>query len=210
MTLTVLSAGALSALAIIAAQSDRQVADADQAAVVQLRLEIEHKETVASAVLVHREDGPGQAVLYFLTSESILSDASVMTPPLIPDSEGESGDGTTVADIAVLRILTTDSSLVPARVAFDAPRLGELFFVVSYDATGARVVIRQHVRMRSERVAVGDSELPTATCVGAAAFSEEGVFGIVTRCEPNRPPIVTLVSAAKDLLRRLIPALNLG
>ncbi len=208
MTFTVVAAGALSALTVFAAQSDRQFADGDQPAVVQLRLEIDHTETIASAVLVHREDGPQETVLYFLTSDSLLRDPSVRPTLLIPDTEGESWGGTPGPDIAVLRILTANSSLVPARVTLDRPQLGEWFFIVSHDAAGARVVVHQRIGMVSERAAAGDTELQTATCVGAPAFSEKGVFGIVTQCEPNRPPIVTLLSAATDLLRRLIPALK--
>lgn len=210
MTFTVLAAGALSALAAVAAQSDRQFANGDQPAVVRLRLETDRTETTASAVLVHREDGPQQAVLYFLTSDSLLRDPSVPPPLLVPETEGESWGETPGPDIAVLRILTASSSLVPARVTLDPPRLGELFVIVSHDAAGARVVVHQRIGMVSERVAAGDTELQTATCVGAPAFSEKGVFGIVTQCEPNRPPIVTLLSAATDLLRRLIPALKLS
>lgn len=209
MTLTVLSAGALSVLTIFAAQSDRQPADADQAAVVQLRLEAARKETVASAILVHREETPENTVLYFLTSERLLTNASVAPSPLVPDSEGEGEDGATMADIAVLRILAANSPLVPARITLDPPRLGASFSIVSYDAAGARVVVQQRVGMMSERFAVGDIELQTPTCMGAPALSEKGVFGIVTRCDANRPPIVTLLSAAKDLLQRLIPTLNL-
>ena len=209
MTLTVLC-GVLSALTIFAAQSDRRIADANDAAVVQLKLEIEHKETLASAVLVYREDGPREAVLYFLTSESLLRNQSATPLISIPDSEGENGDGTTVADIAVLRILTANSSLAPARVTLDSPRLGELFFIVSHDAAGARVIVQQHVGVMSERFVVGDIELQTPTCVGAPAFSDIGVFGIVTQCGPNRPTIVTLLSASRDLLRRLIPSLDVG
>jgi hypothetical protein len=44
----------------------------------------------------------------------------------------------------------------------------------------------------------------------APAFTESGVFGIVTECGAGQPPLITLLSASRGLLRRLIPGLDLG
>jgi hypothetical protein len=102
------------------------------------------------------------------------------------------------------------SSLTPARVTFDSPQPGERFFIVSHDAGGTRVLIPQHIGMMSERYATGDVDMRTPACIGAPALSEKGVFGIVRECEPNRPPLVILLSGAKALLLQLIPGLDVG
>jgi hypothetical protein len=186
MTSTTFVACAFSALTIVPAQSDQPVAIADQDAVMQLRLERDHQEMIATAVLVHRDDGPHGVVLYFLTSESLLFPAS-SPPQFWPDAEGEMSTRAPAPSIAVLRILIENSPLVPARVTIDPPQLGEPFFIVSRDAAGARVLVLQHIGVMSARDATGDVPMPTPGCVGAPAVSEKGVFGIVRECEPNRP-----------------------
>ena len=182
------------------------------AAAVQLRIEIDtDKETLASAVLVHREDGARGAVLYFLTSESVLRLATAATPGAGFDDEGKSRKGRVTPNIAVLRIHIENSTLAPAAVTLEPLQTGAPFFIVCYTAAGRRMVVPQRVQNISERSAAGDLELDWAAgCVGAPAFNERGVFGIVTECSTGQPPTITLLSAAQGLLRRLIPGLDLG
>ena len=181
-------------------------------AVVQLRIEIDNdKERLASAVLVHREDGPRGVVLYFLTSESLLRPALLTTPSAGFDNEGKSQAEPITPDIAVLRIHIENSTLAPAAVTVEPIQNGAPFFIVCYTAAGGRLVVPQRVQNVSERFAAGDLELDWAAgCVGAPAFNERGVFGIVTDCRSGRPPKITLLSAARELLRRRIPGLDLG
>ena len=208
VALSTLTTCALSALIITFSLGDRKVVFTDQHAVVQLQLTVENKKTVTSAVLVDREDSPQGVVLYFLTSDSLVRDRSVTPSPSISDYEGEMEVQASAPSIAVLRILTESSSLVPARVTFESPDPGAPFFIVSHDAAGAQVIIPQHIGMMSGGFAAGDVDMRVAACVGAPAFSEKGVFGIVSECETNRPPLITLLSAEKGLVLRLVPGLD--
>ena len=84
------------------------------------------------------------------------------------------------------------------------------FFVVGYTVAGERIVVPQRVLKISARTAAGDLGMDWAVgCVGAPAFNERGVFGIVTECEAGHLPTITLLSGARGLLRRLIPGLDL-
>jgi hypothetical protein len=180
--------------------------------VLQLTIEIEKgKETLASAVLVHREDGPRGVVLFFLTSGTLLPATSVGLPGWELEGEGASRPDAITSSIAVIRILTEKSTLAPAAVVLEPPRAGEPFFVVAHNAAGQPVVVPQHAQTVSARSAMGDIDLSSAVgCVGAPAFTESGVFGIVTECGTGQPPLITLLSSARDLLRRLIPGIPLG
>ena len=166
-------------------------------AVIQLTIEIEKgKETLASAVLVHREDGPRGVVLFFLTSETLLPAKSVATPGWESEGEGASRQDASTLSIAVIRILIEKSSLVPAAMVLEPPREGEPIFVVTYNAAGQPVVVPQHARRVSARSAMGDIDISSAVgCVGAPVFTESGVFGIVTECGTGQPPLITLLSA---------------
>lgn len=180
-------------------------------AVVQLRIEIEkEKAALASAVLVHREDGAGGVVLFFLTSETVLHPTSIALRSE-PEEEGTSRPDDSTLNIAVIRVLIEKSALVPAAVALDPPREGAPFFIVTFDASGSPIVVAQRTQKVSARTTTGDLELPVAVgCVGAPAFTEQGVFGIVSDCRTGQPPTITRLSAARALLRRLIPRLDLG
>ena len=196
----------------ITANAGAQLLFTGPRAVVQLRIESDkEKEALAAGVLIHREDGPQGVVLYFLTSESLLRPAAVSPSTLEPRGEGEDPRNDASLNIAVLRLVVERSALVPTQVALDPPREGSLFFIVTYTAAGARIVSPQRFRRISLRSAGGDLEMPWAVgCVGAPAFAETGVFGIVSECGAAQPPTITLLSAARGLLRRLVPGLDLG
>lgn len=204
--------GVLLGLLVATAVSAEQLLFTPPPAVVQVTIEIEKgKETLASAVLVYREDGPRGVVLFFLTSEALLPATSVARPGWEPEGEGASGRDAGRLSIAVIRVLIEKSSLPPAAVVLEPPREGEPFFVVTYDAAGHPAVVPQHAHNVSARSAAGDVDISSAVgCVGAPAFTESGVFGIVTECGTGQPPLITLLSAARGLLRRLIPGLDLG
>jgi hypothetical protein len=206
-----LSLGVVVALLMPAADSSGQLSSTGSQSVVQLRIEVQkEKEALATAVLVHREDGARGVVLFFLSAESVLRPASIRSPGWEPEEEASRGDDP-MLNIAVIRVVIEKSALVPAAVALDPPGEGELFFVVAYNAAGSPIVVAQRARTVSVRSALGDLEMPsTAGCVGAPAFTEKGVVGIVSECRAGQPPQITLLSAASRLLRRLIPGLDLG
>jgi hypothetical protein len=193
----------------LAGSGAAQPSPVEQRAVVQLHIEIDRRPALASAVLVHREERSEGVVLYFLTSESLLS--LRLPPPSPPETEGEDGDvDRTVADVAVIRLLIEKSALAPAAVTLEPPAPGAAFFIVGHTAAGERIMVPQRAQSVSTSSATGDTELAWAGCLGAPAFTERGVFGIVSRCEPGRPPVIALLSSARGLLRRLVPGMDLG
>lgn len=207
-----LSLGVVVALLVPTADSSAQLSSTGSHAVVQLRIEVEkEKEALATAVLVHREDGTRGVVLFFLSAETVLRPVSIAPPGWEPQEDGASRGDDRTLNIAVIRVMIEKSELVPAAVTLDPPNEGELFFVVAYNTAGAPIVVAQRARNVSARSALGDLEMPSAAgCVGAPAFTEKGMFGIVSECRTGQPPLITLLSAASGLLRRLIPRLDLG
>ncbi len=204
--------GVLLGLLVATAVSGEQLLFTAPPAVVQLTIEIEKgRETLASAVLVHREDGKRGVVLFFLTSETLMPAKSFATPGWESEGEGASRQEASTLSIAVIRILIEKSSLMPAAMVLEPPREGEPIFVVTYNAAGQPVVVPQHARKVSARSAMGDIDISSAVgCVGAPVFTESGVIGIVTECGTGQPPLITLLSAARGLLHRLIPGLVPG
>jgi hypothetical protein len=72
-------------------------------------------------------------------------------------------------------------------------------------------MIPQRARLVSTRLMVGDLDTSMLDgCLGAPAFVDAGVVGVVSSCEPGRTPIITLLSAAYPLLARSIPGLLAG
>jgi hypothetical protein len=211
MKFKLVSAGVIAAVFGMNGSADSQLRFTGPPAAVQLRIEVDNgKEALASAVLVHRDDGARGVVLYFLTSESVLHPASAAAPIAESNAEGSNRE-TVTPGIAVLRILIENSTLAPAAVTLEPVQAGAPFFIVCYTAAGKRIVVPQRVQRVSERSVTGDLELDWAAgCVGAPAFNTRGVFGVVTECNIGQPPAITLASAATGLLRRLIPGMDLG
>ena len=180
-------------------------------AVVQLRIQNEQREAVGSAVLVHREDGPEGVVLYFVTSERLLDRTPAAPGASEAEEEGGMSSDDVTPNITVLRIRTEKSALVPADVVMDRPAPGASFFVVTHTAAGQRIVLVQQIRTIFTSSATGSAGVPwTLGCVGAPAFTNKGVFGIVSDCPLGQPPKITLLDTRRGLLRRFIPGLHLG
>jgi hypothetical protein len=206
------SVGVVFGLVVITPASGAQPPLNGPSGVLQLRLEIEKDdEALATAVLVHREDGPSGVMLYFLTSENVRHPLSVAPPPWeFEGDEANRAAAHTRLSIAVLRIRAEKSALVPTAVTLDSPPEGASFFIVGHTTTGGRLLVPQRVQKVSTRAAMGDVEMSWAAgCVGAPAFTGKGVFGIVSDCGQGQPPTIALLSAARDLLCRLVPGLDL-
>jgi hypothetical protein len=122
-----------------------------------------------------------------------------------PDDVVFTGSG--VVDVAVLHVTTADVEFLrPALVVYAPPSVGAVFLVSSPDGDGAVQTIAQHVRFASTLLVIGDRALSGLTgCIGAPAISPDGVFGIVRECEPNRPPVISLLRIAQSFLERYVP-----
>jgi hypothetical protein len=111
--------------------------------------------------------------------------------------------GGSIVDVAILRVAVPSTTLVPSRVVYELPASRNAFVVSGYDPTGIPVTRAEGIRFKSTRLVVGDrdaSDLPG--CVGAPAVSPEGVFGVVSECEVNRCPVISLLPMARPFIER--------
>ena len=113
-----------------------------------------------------------------------------------------------LVDVAVLRAAAPNSTFEPGAMTFAAPPPGIDFLIAGYDRDGARTTIAEHARFVSTRLVVGDRDASDlAGCVGARAISADGIYGVVSACDANRAPVITLLSMAYPLIARHVPGL---
>jgi hypothetical protein len=195
--------------------------DTPDRSIVTLRLVREIAEEHGTAVLIRRDDHGSETVLHFLTSSHLFRTAQRDERPAAPRIEllldgraplevtrGDvflaSGGG--CVDIAVFRMtVRTPIALVPERVIYDAPHAGGAFFILGFDEVGARTKLAAQIRFRSTLLAIGDRDVSRLRgCVGAPAVvaPDEGVFGVINECQPDRPPVIGLLSAARHFIER--------
>jgi hypothetical protein len=188
---------------------------ATDSSVVRLQVSGESKETLATAVLVHREVREHDIVLYLLTSAQVPRASGSHRPDLSTVSSHDFPTEHVVLsakalDIAVLKIVTRDSVLVPARVSLDSPHPGDRFVVAVNDGESvASVALR--ARMVSTRFVITDQDLSSLPgCLGAPAFRDDAVFGVVTECLSGRAAVIALLGGVESFLRRQVPGLSVG
>jgi hypothetical protein len=183
-----------------------------------IRLEIsgEGQVTLATAVLVHREARDQDVVLYLLTSAQVQRRLGSHGPIIRTAGSkdlvmtGVVLSSETALDIAVLKLVTRESALVPAPVSLESPHPGDRFVVQLNDgeAPTSRLL---NVRMVSTRFVVGDQDLSGLPgCLGAPAFQDDAVFGVVAECLPGRPALIALLGGSESFLRKNVPGLSIG
>ncbi len=192
--------------------------------VVQVTISADDAEQRATAVLIRREPVDSGESLTFLTIGRLLrggrpwSKESEESESRVTIGGGETLIGPaavvvpmgTGVDVAVVRVVTPRSALVPASLSTSAPRAGEAFRIVGLRPGGAVVTVPQQARFVSTRYVVGDRDLSAlAGCLGAPALGDAGVFGVVTNCGAGRTPTITLLSAAESFLTRTVAGLVL-
>jgi len=191
------------------------------ASLASLRIMTEAGEAHGTAVLIGREDRAADATLDFLTSGGLFRgqegerEQPARTIQLRLDAERTvevkrenvflSRVG--LVDLAVLRVTAVkDTTLRPTSVSYDPPPAGAVFIVSGMDDSGTHASIAEHARFQSTLLVVGDRDASgVKNCVGAPALSPQGVFGIVRECEPNRSPVISLLSMARPFLERHLP-----
>ena len=187
--------------------------------VVQVRIMRDANETRGTALVVHREDNSNAVILYFLTSSRLFRNPD--GEPVSPVSsvrllDGERSfsvspddvwiPGGNIAGVAILRVATERSNLVARPIVYDAPSPTDVFLVSGFDQAGANISVAEHIRFESTLFAVGDRDVSSLLgCVGAPAMSQAGVFGIVSECETNRSPVISLLSMSRSFIEKHIP-----
>jgi hypothetical protein len=165
---------------------------------------------------VHRDVREHDVILYLLTSADVQRRIGSHGPGVRtagsdrPAANGVVASAGTALDIAVLKIVTRESPLVPAPVSLDSPDAGEHFIVALND--GEHLTARLlTVRTVSTRFVIGDQDLSGLPgCLGAPAFRGDVVFGIVAECLPGRAALIAPLAAAESFLRRQVPGLAIG
>lgn len=100
-------------------------------------------------------------------------------------------------------------SFTPIPLAWAPPAIASAFEIAGYDGAGNPATITAHVRFASTRLLVGDRDISgLAGCIGAPAIGLDGLYGIVSECEPNRAPVITRLSMAYSFLARNLPGLQ--
>ena len=188
--------------------------------VVKLRLVRDTAEGQGTAVLIRQDLRGSETVLHFLTSSRLFRNtqgderpAARTIEPLLDGQDPlevaranvlmASGGG--CVDIAVFRVTTAvPTALVPRRVIYDAPHAGGGFLILGFDQAGGSAQVAAQIRFRSTLMAIADRDVSNLRgCVGAPAMvAAEGVFGVVNECQPNRPPVISLLSTARHFIER--------
>jgi hypothetical protein len=194
--------------------------DTPAQSVVRLRLVRDIAEEHGTAVLIRHDLHGSETVLHFLTSSRLFrtaqGDRRAGARPIELLLDGQdpleveradvlmaSGGG--CVDIAVFRVTTrVPTALVPQRVIYDAPHAGGGFFILGFDRSGGSTQVAAHIRFRSTLMAIADRDVSSLPgCVGApAVVAAEGVFGVINECQPNRPPVISLLSVARHFIER--------
>ena len=188
--------------------------------VVALRVVTDAGDTHGAAVLIHRDDRAEEATLYFLTSARLfrapdgertgpakaiqLRLRDTLTLDVKPEDVLFAGGG--FVDLAMLRgTVANTEPFRPVTVVYDPPAVGAAFLLSGVGEGGAVQSVAQRIRFESTMLVVGDRDASRVSgCLGAAAISSQGVFGVVRECEPNRPPVISLLSMAQSWLDRCL------
>jgi hypothetical protein len=179
-------------------------------------------EMHGTAVMVRREDTQSGVKLYFLTSARLfrgpdgnyqrISKSVTLridrTHELDLNCNDVFADGSGLVDVAILRVTTTDvPALHSTPLVYDPPRAGTAFWLSGIDRAGAATTVSEHVRFASTLLMVGERDTsPLVDCLGAPAFTADGVFGIVRECESHRSPVISLLALARSFLERHLPS----
>lgn len=209
--MAVLVAGAVCALGLPA----RAMAGAPGHVALRLQLIDQTGIREATCALIAREQQGSTVVLSFVTAAHLFKDMQGETR--FPVTTRVDIDGTSLEvraeditvprgnaiDVAVLRVTVASSALAAPRVTRDLPEAGEAFHIEGFARDQTPTQIGLHVSGRTSLALVGSRELSgLASCEGAPAVSESGVFGIVTECRTGEPPTIVPFAAAAGWIAR--------
>jgi hypothetical protein len=212
---------AIELFAIAASAADSN----EYATVTSLKIEIRGPSGTSngSSVLINRTFEGSDPVGYFLTAQRLFDRADIgswrphelRVRLFLDDTTVVDADGSSVTFPA-----ESEGSLGLALIKARLPRATDDIAPVSFASPPAitTFIFREHGSdwsivltgpagsvspepARTEERAGSD---PT-NCLGAAAITEAGVFGIATECAQGRPSVITLLSTARTFLTRVLP-----
>jgi len=192
------------------------------AAAARLQVAYPNATIDATCALIDLAPGDGHTTLYFLTSAQPFR--TVRGDPFPPPQSIviTLTDGETIVvpragvvlplgslvDIALLRVDVAIPPASPSLITFDAPPAGSRFRIDGYDRDGATASVAENARFVSTRYLIGDRDAAgLGGCLGAPAFFEGSLFGVVSDCGPQRAPTITLLSFVYPFLERHVPNL---
>lgn len=171
----------------------------------------------ATAVLVRRQPDDERVVLHFVTAAHPFK--NVIGRPSLGESLSVEVQGATlevrpqdlvvpsgVIDIAILRVAVPSSAAAPPPLTLAIPAPSTPFLLSGFDASGKPEKAEQRVRRVATLAVAGDRGVTGITgCAGAPALFEGRVFGIVSTCGRDTPPVVVPFAAIADWLERHVP-----
>jgi hypothetical protein len=199
-----------------------QHALADAGAARPLRIVHDGGTVDGTCVLVYADSRVQDVMLYFITSARLFKTPQGEPLPPARAIRIIVDDGIEVevrredvflpignlVDVAVIRAEAPFATFTPGMMTFDAPAPGSDFLIAGFSRGGAPTTLAGRARFVSSRFVVGDRDASgLAGCVGAPAVSDEGIYGVVGECDPNRAPVITLLSTAYSLITRHVPGL---
>ena len=194
-----------------------------QARPAQLQITYDSGILEGTCSLVDVDSQGDEVQLLFLTSQRLFksSDGNTFMPArevrvtlddgraVIVPREGVILPSGNMIDVALLRVPAPDGGFTPAPLTWTPPATGGAFEIDVYDSGRQAASFAAQVRFSSTRSVVGDQDISgVAGCVGSPARGPEGIFGIVSECEPHRAPVITLLSGASSFLARHLPRLR--
>lgn len=208
----------LLALGAARAATGQTIGETQQAA-LRLRIFRDSAPINATCVLVSRDVRERDVVMYFVTAGHLFKSARGQALPYPRSLTVDIGGGGALEvqpqdvsltrghmDVAVFKVTTRSTSLVPPALTLAVPAAGSSFFVSGFDSIGKPVQAVQRVRRVATLMLTGDRAMPlVAGCAGAPAIGEHGVFGIVSTCEPDQLPVIVPFSAAAAWIEGYVP-----
>jgi hypothetical protein len=183
----------------------------------RIRIVRDRRPIEATAVLVRRQPDGERVVLHFVTAAHPFKNVISRPDPyesLSVEVQGRTLDvqpqdlivPTGLIDIAILRVAVPSIEVGPPALTLEIPPPGSPFLVAGFGATGAPEKAEQRVRRVATLAVAGDRRVAALTgCAGAPALLERRVFGVVSNCEGDTPPVVVPFAAIADWIKRHVP-----
>jgi hypothetical protein len=224
LTSLLVVASAFTAIGLLPAAASAGGA-ADYATVASLKIEIRGPNGTSdgTCLLIDRTLEGSHVVGYFLTAQRLFDPGVVGTwrshelqvRVFLDDTTVVDVDGASVtfpaesergSGLALIKALLPRASDSIAPVSLAPPLANAAFVLKGHRSDRSMVLTENAGTVSPEPVAEDRIGLDPTDCLGAAAISEAGVFGIATECAPERPPVITTLTTARTFLMRVLPA----
>ena len=179
---------------------------------------VDDNSLLGAAVLVAIDSSGQEPMFIFVTARGVIGAADQRSARHVR-LEAPSGVSMDVASsqiisptddttgLTFIQMPWPECELRPPSIDLTGPNTRGVFMLVGIGADGSVRQIAERVQSRTPDVLTGEhpiTDLPAP--LGTPALSVTGLFGIVTEAQPDRAPVVALLSSANRLLSRHVPS----